>query len=170
MTTRGHFGLMMAGSGGGSGPGAHRYWRLYITANDGSGLYMGCTELRLKNAAGTVVSQIVGGTPAPFTASSYINGSNAPYMAFDGNLVSTGWLSGNASPPQWLKVDLGTGGLPGATEIKDFDIYGSHNVPNASPKDFQLQWSDDNSTWTTAATVTGQTGWTANQLRSFNVF
>jgi hypothetical protein len=152
----------------GGGPGVHRYWRLYITANDGSALYFGCTELRLKDAAGIVRSQITTSSSA-FTASSVINGSNVASNAFDGNLTTTGWLSANATPPEWLKVDMAWTGMPGAFECRSFDIYGSHNAPTASPKDFELQWSDDNSNWTTAKAVIGQTGWAANELRTFSV-
>lgn len=74
--------------------------------------------------------------------------------------------------PQWWKYDFGHAGHTGSptADVKQILIRGSHNVPSGSPKDFQLQWSDNNSTWTTVLTVTGQTGWTgASDARTFNV-
>jgi hypothetical protein len=159
-------GLMAAAAAG--GPGVHRYWRLYITANDGSTSFMGCTELILRDALGTNVSS-PGALTAPYSSSSDVNGLNAVALAFDSNTGSSGWLSATAASPQWCAVDLGATGLAGATEIKSFDLYGSWNAPSASPKDFELQWSDDGFAWTPAGVYTGQSGWTAAQLRSFSV-
>jgi hypothetical protein len=79
-------------------------------------------------------------------------------------------LSSTAGSPQWVSVDLSHGSLPGPTEIKTINIYGSHNAPDASPSDFELQYSDDNVGWTTALAVANETGWTAAELRTFEVF
>lgn len=158
-------GMVAAPSGG---PGVHRYWRLYITANDGNASFMGVTEVRLRNGSGTVVSH-TNATSTPYSSSSDINASNDYSRAWDNNLTDSGWLSATAASPQWTKVDLGNVNLPGPTEVMSFDLYGSWNAPDASPKDFELQWSDDNSTWTTAGAYTDETGWAANELRSFLV-
>jgi hypothetical protein len=42
------------------------------------------------------------------------------------------------------------------------------SAPAQSPEDFTLQYSADGVNWTTALTVTGQTGWTS-AARTFNV-
>jgi hypothetical protein len=160
--------LRLRAAAGGNPP--RPRWRLFITANDGSALYMGCTELRLKNAAGTVVSGygFGGSGPSAYSASSEINGSNSPFYAFDGDLTSTGWLSATAGSPQWVAFNLlGTGAWGAAVDVRSFDIVGSWNAPSASPKDFELQWSDDGTTWNTAGVYTGETGWGAGELRSF---
>lgn len=156
------------GDPGGEAPGVHRYWRLYITANDGSASFIGTTELQLLDASAVNVSG--GGLSSSYASSSDINASNSFEDAFDGNIVDSGWLTATATPPAWLKVDLSGAGLAGPAEIKSFRIYGSHNAPTASPKDFSLQWSDDNAAWTDALVVTGETGWAANELRTFEVF
>jgi hypothetical protein len=57
-----------------------------------------------------------------------------------------------------------------AVEVKDITIFPSWNALNASPRDFELQWSDDDISWTTALSVTNQTGWVVGVGRTFNVF
>lgn len=159
------------GTDPGTGPGAHRYWRLRITASE-SASFHGMTELRLFDRDGVLVSgyNSSGGTGS-VSGSSSINGANIDYQAFDGNLTSTGWLSATAGT-EHIKQDMQHSssviGVP--VEIKDVHIYGSWNSPSSSPKDFTLQWSDDDSSWTDALTVTGETGWAANELRTFAVF
>jgi hypothetical protein len=150
-------------AGGGGGPGAHQWWRIRINANDGSALYMGMSELVLKNALAVAVQG------SSVSASSFINGSNAPNNAIDGNTGSSGWLSATATTGEWIHIDVFTN-FGSNQEVKTVEIWGSWNAADASPSDFDVQWSDDNSSWTTAATFTGETGWTASQLRTFNVF
>lgn len=154
-----------------TGPGKHRYWRVLITAASGGpgALYMGFTELVLWDRDLVAVSRNVGGTSSA-TASSSINGSNGALYAIDGSM-NNGWLSSQATTPEWLRVDMQGANMVGApVEVRSFDIYGSWNNPASSPKDFKLQWSDDNSVWTDAVSVTNQTGWLARERRSFKVF
>jgi hypothetical protein len=142
----------------------HRYWRLLITAPDGSTSFCGMTELEMRATVGG--ADWTNSLSGP-SASSEINSSNAASMAFD-NSDSTGWLSDTAGT-SWIKQDLGatSGDWRACAQIL---IKGSYNAPDASPKDFQLQWSDNNSAWTTVLTVTGETGWTgASDARTFNV-
>lgn len=165
-------GLMSLGAGGGGGPGAHRYWRLFVTQNDGSTIYTGLTELEFFDALGVNRSAVSGRSAV--SASSELNSGNERQFAFDGNLVNSGWLSdASGTLPQWIRLDVQNAAAPSprtAYEVKTLRIYGSWNVPDASPRDFQLQWSDDDIAWTTALSVTGQTGWTANEMREFTVF
>jgi hypothetical protein len=164
-------GLMSLGSGG-VGPGAHRYWRILITANNGSASFFGLTEVRMFNSA--AVNRIQTNTStAPALASSQINATNRAYNAFDNSTTTSGWLSATATPPQWVRWDFqATGAAPplAAVEVKDITIFPSHNALNASPRDFELQWSDDDISWTTALSVTNQTGWVVGTGRNFNVF
>lgn len=163
-------GMMSLGAGGGGGPGAHRYWRLLVTQSDGSA-FIGTTELQLFDSVGTNRS---GGTSlSAITSSSDLNSGNARDFAFDNNIVNSGWLSTSAGPPQWVRTDVQSLSAPlprTSYEVKTIRIYGSWNVPSASPRNFELQWSDDDIAWTTALSVTGQTGWTGAQMREFTVF
>lgn len=161
---------ILSGSGG-PGVGAHRYWKLNITANDGSALYMGLTELQLFDTSG--VNRTAGSSGTLWVSSSgEINASNQHVNAVDGNLVDSGWLSAVAASPQFISFDTQLAGAPvpvGPYEVSKIRIYGSHNVPSASPRDFQLQWSDNGTDWTTVLSVTGQSGWAANEMREFFV-
>jgi len=46
---------------------------------------------------------------------------------------------------------------------------GSSTPNTESPSGFRLEYSDDGTNWTVALTVTGQTGWAANEERTFAV-
>lgn len=56
-------------------------------------------------------------------------------------------------------------------EILEFKIQASpaNGQENEAPKDFTLEYSDDGQSWTPAATVTGETGWSVSEIRSFSV-
>jgi F5/8 type C domain-containing protein len=141
----------------------HRYWRLLITAPDGSPDYCGMTELEMRATVGGADWTLT----AAASSSSDINGTNTSDLAFDNN-NTTGWLSA-VPTTSWIKQNLG----PTSTDWRacaQILIRGSYNAPDASPKNFQLQWSDNDSAWTTVLTVAGQTGWTgASDARTFNV-
>lgn len=161
--------------GGAPAPTAHRYWRIKITANDGSALYFGFTEVELRGSVGgadLTVPQIAGGAA---TSEREINPSNAAWRAVDESLTS-GWLggmpAGGIGNTGWWQYDFGNASHTGSptADVKQVLIRGSYNAPTASPKDFQVQWSDNGAAWTTALTVTGQTGWTgASDARTFNL-
>lgn len=146
-----------AGGGGGSG---HRYWRFYMTALDGGGSAASCAELGFRNTPGGS-SIATGGTPAASTE--YLPPTYNAAKAFDGN-AATFW-SGNSSSgvPAWLSYDFGT-----AVDIVEVAYTGRPDgTLGQYPSNFKVQYSDNNSTWTDAWAVTGQTGWTAGETRVF---
>ncbi|MEY9857900.1 hexosaminidase [Catenulispora sp. GAS73] len=86
----------------------------------------------------------------PTTASSVENGTSfTPDLATDGN-PATRWSS-DYSDPQWLQVDLGT--THTVTEVK-------LSWETAYASAFQIQVSDDATTWTTIYSTTTGTGGT----------
>lgn len=146
---------------GGVGP--RLAWRLRITANDGSVSFIGIGEMQLRAAIGGAdQTAAVANNPA-VSVSSQINTSNAGYMAFDNN-ASTGWLAANATPPATITYTFAA-----PTDVLEYTIQGPGNEITASPRDWELQYSDDGSSWSAAHTVTGQTGWTVGQVRTFAV-
>lgn len=146
--------------------GEHRYWRILIKGNDG-GSYAGFSELELKDADGIVRS---GGGTTGAVSDSDVNSSNNAIKAFDGNTTSTGWLAANSNANHWIRWDfLATGAYGSPVEVAEFDIYGSWNSPGSSPSVFELQYSDDASTWTTVGSYHGETGWSASEKRTFTV-
>lgn len=93
-----------------------------------------------------------------------MNAANSDDRAFDLNFTDSGWLDFGSSPPRWVGVQFAS-----PKEILQFGITASHNYPDGTPKDFKLQYSDDGSSWSDAASVTGQTGWGFIETRLFNV-
>jgi hypothetical protein len=92
---------------------------------------------------------------APATASSLENSTFTAAAAFDGN-TGTRWSSA-FSDPQWIEVDLGS--TQTVCEVTlDWEA--------AYAKSFQIQVSNDNSTWTTIYSTT--TGAGGNQTISLN--
>ncbi|ADQ45037.1 glycoside hydrolase family 16 [Caldicellulosiruptor kronotskyensis 2002] len=86
----------------------------------------------------------------PATASSVAtnNPGNTPDKAVDGNL-NTRWESAY-SDPQWITIDLGTVCSINTIEITWYSA-------NSYAKDFKIQVSNDNSTWTDVYSVTNLT-------------
>ncbi|WP_457031642.1 discoidin domain-containing protein [Kitasatospora sp. P5_F3] len=85
----------------------------------------------------------------PTTASSTENGGTGAALATDGN-NGTRWASA-ASDPQWLQVDLGS-----VQQICHVVL----NWEAAYGKSYQLQTSNDGTSWTTVRTTTNGTGGT----------
>lgn len=181
ITTRGLCGPRGNGSGPNTfdsltWPDVHRYWRVHITANDGNTSFIGFTEIELRAAPAGADQTKSQSTFGAASASSAINTDNRASNVVDGSTVD-GWLSSTGTFPQWWQYDCGHaghtgGGAPNAPTIavKQIAITGSWNAPDASPKDFTLQWSDNGSDWTTALTVAGQAGWTgASDVRVFSL-
>ena len=77
------------------------------------------------------------------------NGTEGAAKAFDKN-VGTKWLCNTQS---WLQYDFGAGV---AQTIKRYDITSANDVPGRDPRDWQLQGSNDGSSWTAVDTRTGQ--------------
>ncbi|HEY2672950.1 MAG TPA: discoidin domain-containing protein [Rugosimonospora sp.] len=97
------------------------------------------------SAASSLLSQ---GRPA--TASSVENAGTPASAAVDGNLTGTRWSS-QFSDPQWIQVDLGqVAALTQVTLVWE----------SAYATAFQLQASNDGTTWTTLQSVTNGTGGT----------
>lgn len=136
----------------------HRYWRISITGSNG-GSYVGAGEVQFRTVAGGV-NECVNGTG---TSRSNFAGL-PPANAFDRN-TSTEWASNNVGFPEWLEYDLGSGISASITEI----AYLPRNLTptTQSPTGFDVQYSDDNSSWTTLWSVSGITGWAANTWKVF---
>lgn len=146
---------------------AHRYWRLYITSANGSTVST-LTELEMFDTAGGV-NQCTGGTS--FSSSDY-DANWLHTKAFDGiKTGNQGWASSTSQTwPTWIGYDFGEGN---EKDIIQFNIISQQNNPghiNESPKNFKLQFSDDNIWWYDAgAQFTNVSDWGANETRTFNI-
>jgi hypothetical protein len=139
---------------------AHRYWRL-ATMNSSPGGGAAIAEVRLQTVFGG--STVTGSGTA--SASTTFSGSFLPANAFDGN-TSTLWSAASADTSAWLEYDFGSGNA--------FDILGvsltcrNDGFPQFSPSSFDLQYSDDNSTWTSVVGVKTCATWTGGAIQSFD--
>lgn len=124
---------------------AHRYWRLYISASGGSS-YIGFAEIELRESAGgsdatgsgtASASQAYGGYPAS--------------AAVDNN-TATEWAAYPYGAPQWWAYDFGSGVTK---DIKEIVITPRTTYYTEAPGTFDLQYSDDGSSWTTKHTFSG---------------
>jgi hypothetical protein len=137
-------------------PGTLGTWKVYVYAYDGQG-NVGIETLSFK-----VIPPPVNGTNValgkPTTALSFQStGNGAPYPASnatDGNF-STRWAS-DWSDPQWLQVDLGQ-----KTTINHIQLVWESAYAQA----YQIQVSDDGTTWTPIYSTTTGTG----GVEDFNV-
>ena len=153
-----------------AGAPGHRYWRLYITAW-ANGTYHIISEAEFRVAGVDQVPTLTsdtGGT-VKATANQEYTGSRDAYRAFNGIFGDDGWWCYPATGTNdWLMVDFGASGpwpMLDAVGIAPREDAGAY-ICTA----FSVQWSDDNTNWTTVNTFSpGTSGWTANTLRTFTL-
>jgi F5/8 type C domain len=134
---------------------AHRYWRFYCTASGGGGL-VSLSEIQFREVAG-VSQAFSGGT---ITTSGLDNGP--PADAADSN-IGTFWASGTL--PGWWAYDYGAGN---AKSIVEFALTARNDGFFAQgPTAFQVQYSDDGSSWTTSVSQLPGT-WSAGSTQTFS--
>lgn len=165
------------GGGGGSfSPVAYRYWRVLITANNGSSseVAIGRMELFYRDSNGYLCNDASDTSKGSASSKNSNSGYEATRAFNNADPICQSdpdcWAS-NAAPsvgsPQWLKYDFGAGN---SKAICAFAIHARSNntfAPGQCPKDFVLQGSDDDSTWNDVITVTNSTGWSQNEMRRF---
>ena len=125
---------------------AYQYYRLVFSKNSvNDNRYYTVNEWRLYNQPGGVGTNLCIGA----TASASGNyGSQVASLAIDGN-PTTYWESSLGGAPSWLKVNLGTAHVVRSMVIE------STAYTIEIPRDFTLQGSNDNSTWTVIETYEG---------------
>lgn len=143
---------------------AHRFWRLFIyTPNDPGLTVSTICELEMFDAvgganvctSGTAISS--SDHPAPWTRDKAFNGVKTG---------DEGWASGvNQQYNCWIGYDFGAGN---AKDVVEFAIISRINSLGQTPKDFELQYSDDGYFWSLGTRINNQTGWTANETRVFS--
>lgn len=125
---------------------AYQYYRLVFSKSSGNdNRYYAVSEWELYEQVGATGTNLCIGATA---SASGAYGSQVASLSIDGN-PTTYWESSLNGAPSWLKVDLGAEHVARSMVIK------STQHPNEIPKDFVLQGSNDNSTWTVIETYTG---------------
>lgn len=134
-----------------------RYWRLY-SIDSQAGSYTTVREI--------VLNEYAGGPDRAFPAYTSCDGSFTGYQSWKATDqdAATAWGTPTGSPhPHWWQVDHSEGyGF-------QCDTYSltCHDNPGEMVKDWELQFSDNGSTWTTAHSVTGEASWTAGETRTY---
>lgn len=125
---------------------AYQYYRLVFSKNsNNNNQYYTVNEWELYEQVGATGTNLCIGATA---SASGAYGSQSENLAIDGG-PTTFWESSLEGAPSWLKVDLGAGHVVRSMVIK------STKYTNERPKDFVLQGSNDNSTWTVIETYAG---------------
>lgn len=139
---------------------AHLYWRINVSANDGSINFLAIAEVEMRASVGGA-DQCTGGTA---TASSN-DATTPPANAFD-NSNSTVWSTPNLTLSGWLRYQFAS-----AVDVAEYTIrsHPTSGGQNRSPKDFTLEWSDNGTSWTVADTRANVTGWTYGETKTFVV-
>jgi hypothetical protein len=100
------------------------------------------------------------------TASSDAGSGFEASKAIDDN-TSTAWSSSGSGQPCWLKVDFGAGN---AKTINSYSIRARSSFEGRAPKDFTLQGSNDDSTWTDLDVESGIWGYSTYPTLYFSRF
>lgn len=127
----------------GSGPAynAHRYWRINCTATNGlSAFLLAQGKSGFKNTPG-----------GSFDAVSVVTASSQAFESASGFFTVGARWSTTFSGLEWISADLGS-----AQAVAQLVMIGNSSFPDRTMADFTVQWSDDDATWNTSATFTGQ--------------
>ena len=145
-----------------AGSKTYRYWRIYITTNNGD-TYTALQEVELHATVGGV--DITSTSMSTFQSSYY--GGNTGAKAFDNDYTDYGsgpWVTAGGAAPHYVGIDLGT-----ALSVSEVALFPQNygGGPARAPMDFEVQASADGAAWLTMGSFTGQTGWVAGTGRSF---
>lgn len=148
--------------------GAYNYYRLNVTANNGSTTCLELGQLIIyeanyvENPQMTANSTTTGNAfaiiPSTIYSSTYHAGNVANSSLTDYWYVRSGLTVG------WLKVLF-----PHAMFAKSYSISVALSVYLAAPKAWTFEGSNDGTTWVTLDTQTLQTGWNTNGNRTYSI-
>jgi hypothetical protein len=124
--------------------GAHRYWRIYMTAvNNVQGVLM---EVEFRDHYGGA-DRAVGGTPSASSANPGFTSSSA----FDDNFGTYWNTSGSTAPPHWIAYQFAQ-----PIEVVEYSLTACECNADYSPRTWQLQYSDNGTSWSVADSRSGQ--------------
>ena len=144
-------------------PHTWRYYRLYITDNNGATDWIGVLELELMTSVGgtnIAVGNVTG------TASGQNSVAQLSFDGLYGSLQGWNYSFGNVFP-QWLRADFGVGKGQNIVQYKVGSYTTTNSTAARSIKDWLFQRSNDATNWETIDSVTNQTGWTFGESRTF---
>jgi hypothetical protein len=134
---------------------AHRYWSVNVSAVQSGGTEIMLQSIQLFVSRGGA-SQCMGSG----CSQQYVYGQ--AYQAFNGGAGPNPWDS-DGTAPQWIGWYFGA---QGAQSVYEFEITYSSFANYFAPATFDLDYSDNGTSWTTAASFTG-VSWTSSETQTF---
>ncbi len=150
------------GAGGETPYGVHRYWRLLCTEVQSTS-YALIAEMQMRLTPGgsdqaSALDYLEGGHHSTFDGSNAFDDDSGTFWSFD---ISGGLPDANA----WVGQDFGEGNEIGVYEVT-VQTRSSFNQ-NQTPREFDIQYSDDSVSWTTAWSVVTESWNTSLETRTF---
>lgn len=142
---------------------AHELWRLVITDNNGSVVCIAVSQFQLRDTIGVASESIGYGS----YADSELPGNESYYSRDDD--PDTEWKSNVGVTSTYLQYDyyVDIPPYPSVIDPASYVVGGGADATQ-SPKDFQLQYYDDDlADWVTHDTRTGETGWGSKEQREY---
>jgi len=105
--------------------------------------------------------------PSPYVASDSGNWSGrAAWCCFNQDSGGYACFVSSATSAGWVKIDMGPGNV---FLLDNYSIKGPPTGESSrAPKDWTLDGSNDDSSWDVLDTVTGESGWSADEVRNFS--
>lgn len=144
--------------------GAARYWRILIDALNGSSIAV-VSEIRFLDSSDNELSLY--GNISASTTNDPASGTTQQACSMIDGIANNFWASQNgAAVGTTITYDFLVATLPAKLEIT---ARADFNDPTQALKDWRVQSSPDNSTWTTVATITNETGWGLGEVRTYTL-
>lgn len=140
---------------------AYKYFRIYVTKamrNGGSAAFTNFAEVQFYDVDGVEFTA----DNATYTCSSTY-GTDYVSKAFDGS-ISTFWHSSTGGMPQWICAQYKT-----AHSLGKVRLCTRNDTFQDWPADFQIQASNDGSTWEVLKEYTSQEYWGAGEFKDFDI-
>lgn len=139
-------------------PSGYRFYRLNVSAVDG-GTNIRIDELEYRESLGG--SDVTGSGEA--TESRLLSNSFSSDNLYTGTTAF--WLTPTGATTAWAAYDFGSGR---EKNIVQYTVK-TGNTANQSPRDWTLEASHDFESWDVLHTVTGETGWSSGETRTYTV-
>ena len=91
----------------------------------------------------------------PLYAAFHLCDRNSGTRWFAANGITTGYIIIYTGGPYW--------------SVTSYTVTGCDSVGSCTPKDWTMLGSNDGTSWTLLHTVTGETGWTTADMRTYNI-
>lgn len=143
-----------------------RYWRIYVTANNGDTY---CGVGYTSGQYGFILAATAGGATVltysmVYTSETAVYGADTFYFAC--TQLNGTWLSNGQAGPWSAYVDLGT-----AMTLVECRMYAENASvgPARAPNTFQIQGSSDGVNWSVVKSFSGINTWVQGQSLSFSL-